>query len=105
MDQVRAIQNVLVVNWCVLFGLERVNLEFGVVQLEFFLSLYPAASHLDDLVEGERVEMLLQIVTVGSIGFFWVFLDAHHVVKARALGSWLLCHVAAHLTISFHKVG
>ena len=41
--------------------------------------------------------MILEVFSIRSVSFFWVFLDTHHVVKAGALGSWLLSHVTIYL--------
>ena len=90
------VKDVFVVDWSVLFCLERLELQISVLELEllFCLSL---ACHLDDLVKTERVELGLQVVIVTP--FFRTIFDLHHVVKRWTSRSFLLfIHFVLHLT-------
>ena len=70
------VKDLFVVDGCISFVAERLQLLFGVLEKELFLCL-GLASHLDYLIQGECTELLLKVVS-----FFWVFfLDVHHVVE------------------------
>ena len=106
------LQNVLVVDRCILFGEEGLNLQLRVFLRQFFLSPDSATRHRYDLIECQSVERRLQIIsgavcTVLILLVILIILYAHHVVEARALGSWLRFsgHVSLlhHLTILINK--
>ena len=70
-----AVKDLFVVDRCISFVAEGLQLLFGVLEKELFLC--PGlACHLDYLIQGECIELLLKIVS-----FFWVFLNVHHVVE------------------------
>ena len=99
------LQDVLVVDRGVLLGEEGLDLQGRVFLRQFFLSPDPATRHRYDLIECQGVERRLQIISRA----IWpvlielvilIILDAHHVVEARALGSWL--RLSRHVSLLHH---
>ena len=75
MVELRAVQNALVINRCVLFVSEGLKLHFCVLELELLLRL-SLACHLNDLIETKCVELILQRVFL-----LRVLISIHHVVE------------------------